>query len=549
MSKSIKKERKVMKLMCLVFVLLVAILVSSFCLDKASASTKEEEYDELNAFFIGNDAGYEQYLRELAERPERPPQELKYVQGRLQGMQERLESNYSKLKDSLAKAEAGNYIFIDRDTSKILPDFTVTIITKQEFYDKSTEAANSPNLDKTKYIRAIDVSTKYIKEEGQRRLKQTEKLLQKTQEWKTYYLGEGPKPSEPGQSTDSTSTDNKSQVESIYQKIDAFLAENREMYAKDLNKLVSVPTANPEEIKKIIAGLEGMEKDLKDYCGKLEDYIAKAKDGNYILINLHRWPAFAPQLTATIIPKKEYIDKNSDAAFNPTPEKTNFIVATEASTEYLKKDGPRHLEEIAKLLQELKKWKSYYINQLAKTAEPKTGLSGEFSGPVWELKETLIDPDKRSGTADYNENIWTIESASGAYGTNKSSPSIKKSISVVGVAPQEIKPGDRLNFAITVACEGSDPSKSCCVYAGMGRDGSMTCKAIVDNKEVDTFSVILGECKDNFKQTLTYVCYPDKKNERLSWSDEISLSPYIEAWGKEDAPIVVYKYKQKGAAK
>jgi tetrahydromethanopterin S-methyltransferase subunit G len=511
-----------MKVRRLVFVLLVAILALSFCLNKASASTKEEEYDELNAFFIGNDADHEQYLRELAERPQRSPQEIKYVQGRLQGMQERLESDCSKLKDCLAKAEAGNYIFIDRDTSKIPPDFTVTIITKQEFYDKSTEAANSPNLDKTKYIRAIDVSTKYIKEEGARRLKRTEKLLQKTQEWKAYYLGEGPKPSEPGQSADSTSTDNKSQIESIYQKINTFLAENREMYTKDLNESINTTTTNPEEIKKIVTRIERIEKDLEGYCGKLEDCIAKIKDGNYIGIILYRWPAFVPQLTAKIITKNEYVDKVSDAALNPTPEKTNFIITVDVSTEYIKKDGLSRLSEIEKLLEEVKKWKSYYINQLAKLTAAGGG------NLVWRLKETVVDPKKASGTTDNMGYVWKIDSAVSASAKNNYTGSTK-SITLTE-PPTELKANDKFDITITLKCD-KEGGGDC--YVGLMMPFERACYGCTTAPGQNAFS----SCENHATKTFVSTC---STTEVVC--DTLEFSPSI---SDNAAPLATYVYEKK----
>jgi hypothetical protein len=512
-----------MKLRRLVFVLLISTLALAFCPDRLLSDIPQEEaYKELDIFFTENHDSYENDLRGLITPSKTKPEEVKNIIAKLERIQDSLRSDYNKLKDCLAKVQAGNFIFIDFNMEKTPPEFSVSILTNQEYYDKSTEAANSPNLDKTKYIRAIDVSTKYIKEEGPRRLKQIEKLLTKAEEYKTYCLDKGQKPNEPVQSTEPANTDNKSQIESIYQKINTFLAENREMYTKDLNESINTTTTNPEEIKKIVTRIERIEKDLEGYCGKLEDCIAKIKDGNYIGIILYRWPAFVPQLTAKIITKNEYVDKVSDAALNPTPEKTNFIITVDVSTEYIKKDGLSRLSEIEKLLEEVKKWKSYYINQLAKLTAAGGG------NLVWRLKETVVDPKKASGTTDNMGYVWKIDSAVSASAKNNYTGSTK-SITLTE-PPTELKANDKFDITITLKCD-KEGGGDC--YVGLMMPFERACYGCTTAPGQNAFS----SCENHATKTFVSTC---STTEVVC--DTLEFSPSI---SDNAAPLATYVYEKK----
>lgn len=547
-----------MKRISLVPIISISLLVFAFCPDKASASTKEEEYDELNAFFIENDAMDEENLRNLTNPPKTDPEELKYAVGKFEVMQERLKSDYSKLQDCLARVQAGNFIFIDFQAWETPPKFTVSSLTNQEYYDKSTDAVNYPTIKKTNYIRAVDVSTKYVKEEAPRRLKQIEKLLEKTEKWKTYYLGKGEKPTEPSQPTEAANTDKKSLIEAICQKIDTFLAENRQMYAKDLSDLINSPTTNSEEINKILAGLKRLEQGLEPYRGKLQDCIAKTKDGNYVTINLHRWPAFMPQLTVQIILKDEYIDQASDAALNPAPAKTNFIFMADASTEYIKKEGIKRLKEIEKLLEEVKDWKSYYLNQLAKLTQQTQGDQGagaaSTASPEWAI-ETIIDPDKKIGTPDEQGDIWTMQSPFNASATNKKFPLTKKTVNITMPLPLETKGNEWFKFTVTVACDTQDQG-SCQVYPQVVRAYCMVLRPIdtPETSQMNFFVRAYGKKGEHAETSTTFIayideaCYKSCSGQGSAWDPIPSVAIINKGWGG-DWTMVKYIYKKKESAK
>jgi hypothetical protein len=295
------------------------------------------------------------------------------------------------------------------------------------------------------------------------------------------------------------------------------------MYTKDLNESINTTTTNPEEIKKIVTRIERIEKDLEGYCGKLEDCIAKIKDGNYIGIILYRWPAFVPQLTTKIITKNEYVDKVSDAALNPTPEKTNFIITVDVSTEYIKKDGLSRLGEIEKLLEEARKWKSYYINQLAKLTAAGGG------NLVWRLKETVVDPKKASGTADNMAYVWKIDSALSASAKNNYTGSTK-SITITE-PPTELKVNDKFDITITARCD-KESGGDCCVALLMPATlGCLSCTGESMQGEV-------GTCENHATKTFVSTCSVTAID-----CDSLNFSPAISALGP--APLVTYIYEKK----
>jgi hypothetical protein len=171
----------------------------------------------------------------------------------------------------------------------------------------------------------------------------------------------------------------------FYDALAVFFRESRTIDKKKLNKIVNSVVTKPEEVKAAIEEIDLMQQDLESDVNTLRNYVDKLKAGNFVLIFDRRWPA-TTKIQGKLVTKDEYGDILQDVTSNRRG--VEYLEVIDASTEFIKRNADNLIREIESLLEDVKKWKAYYLGQLTKPPKSTTEEPGATGGTLTEPSST-----------------------------------------------------------------------------------------------------------------------------------------------------------------
>jgi len=337
------------------------------------------------------------------------------------------------------------------------------------------------------------------------------------------------------------------EINNIFQKI-------YDANAELLDQLISLPTTDPKQVKNIIEQLKNLEKGIKyDYdYDNIKNCIEKVRKGEFVFFTLYPQELWGnrqtPRVEARSIAKDQYANLISNAFFNLG--KQSDVDMLDASTEYIKKDATRQLAKADELIRKIKDQQIYYLNQLEKLTQSAQPSQAVSASPVWAL-ETIIDPQKKLGSADDQGDIWTMQSASSFSAVNRQFASTKKSITFSAPLPSETKGNEWFKFTVNVACDTTDQS-SCQVYPQIVRSNCLVLRPIdtPETSQMNFFVRAYGENGKPAQNSTTFIAYIDEGCSKScsgpgSGCDPLPSVSIVNSARPSDWIVVKYVYKKK----